>query len=105
MPPPKLLPRSSSASQTAKQRTMWLFKQLELNFVAISTAIEQKQAVARQGVRLADQNGATAALWCELSPAADRELQQQASWLLQRHGAGPIASIIRVEWNRRLKTC
>jgi SprT protein len=86
---------------------MPLFKQLELEFASTHRAVSTGGvvAVAGQTVRLSSDVQASGTLALQFRRKRDYALESSAADLLCSNGARPIASLVRVEWNPRLKTC
>src|SRR2546421_11373147 len=86
---------------------MPLFKQLELELTIRSDNISVigGSAVTGKTLRLPIRVTAIAPVAVQPKPGQDRSLESLATDLLRAHGAGRIASELRVEWNPRLKSC
>jgi SprT protein len=86
---------------------MPLFKQLELELTIRSDSVSVAGAtkVAGQALRLPIKITAHGPVGLEPKTGRDRGLESLAIDLLRAHGARRIASQLRVEWNRRLKSC
>jgi SprT protein len=83
------------------------FAQLELDFDRCSRLVRQSDGLvpwrALSG-RPVFEKYRDRAPWLQLT-GQDTDLEREARELLQVNGAGRIAPHVRVEWNRRLKSC
>jgi len=93
---------------------MPLSRQLELDLPARRVSLFERTftvesgrsaAVVGRALRLANSRTASGALVLQSESRRDHALESLADSLLRFHGAAAMASQIRVEWNRRLKTC
>jgi SprT protein len=94
--------------QKPKANLMLLLKQLELPFHPfrkIDSPIGGDSAVVGQALRLPNLRTATGAVALQRLHGRDFQLETDARAILSSLGAVRLATVIRVEWSSRLRTC